>query len=242
MMAHRDFLPAAQRARQFPSPHLPAVGVRAGHSHSAKTPSSRPEPSVARRSGGTSLVVASTRKVPRRRRPLGSSARDDGIFVHMRIPGVGGVRAFSIRCQGDGYVHAPVVRTRTHDETVDDRVDEGPGVDSSHRARPASLLGNLESLIRCSGFPDNFSGFPVSIPCCVVKRTAEEIGQSVEPVGESTSQCPVTQFDDSCLFRSPPCPAEGARRGPPGRKPRHPTAKPVGPTAKQGFCVRGATH
>src|SRR5687767_15703633 len=52
--------------------------ARAGLSHMTKIPSSRPEPSVARRSGGTCFIAASTKQVPRLRRPSGGFARDDG--------------------------------------------------------------------------------------------------------------------------------------------------------------------
>jgi len=214
-MAHRDFVSAA------------------GHSHLATIPSSRPEPSVARRSGGTSLVVASARKVPRLRRQWrcnsaesGGSARDDGIFVHMRIPW--GERRPRLFHQMPGK------------RVLIELTKELASIVSARGRFPCS--GNLKSLIGCSRFPVNFSGFPVSIPCSVVARTAEEVGQSLELVGRSASQYPVVQPGDSLLFRSPACPVEHARRDPPGRKPRRPTAKPVGPTAKERFCVRGSTH
>src|SRR5262249_17754741 len=45
--------------------------------------SSRPKPSAARRSGGTFLDGASTRKVPRLRRPVGGFPRDDGYGIAM---------------------------------------------------------------------------------------------------------------------------------------------------------------
>ena len=45
---------------------------------SSPTPSSRPEPPEGRRSGGTYFVAASAKQVPRRRRPSGGFARDDG--------------------------------------------------------------------------------------------------------------------------------------------------------------------
>src|SRR6266851_3977334 len=53
----------------------------------AKLPSSRPEPSTARRSGGTySSCSADKKEVPRLRGPLGRFARDDGISDHMGLP------------------------------------------------------------------------------------------------------------------------------------------------------------
>jgi hypothetical protein len=53
------------------------AAASAGRSHMTKNPSSRPEPSIARRSGGTFLAEGSSRKVPRLRRPTGGFARDD---------------------------------------------------------------------------------------------------------------------------------------------------------------------
>ncbi len=40
----------------------------------------------ARRSGGTCFVAASTKQVPRLRRPSGDFARDDGKSGYMRLP------------------------------------------------------------------------------------------------------------------------------------------------------------
>ena len=60
--------------RQTPRPAGRAIA------YAQKLPSSRPEPSAARRSGGTFLLPRQQEEVPRLRRPLGGFARDDGSF------------------------------------------------------------------------------------------------------------------------------------------------------------------
>src|SRR5689334_15266903 len=86
--------------------------------------SSRPEPRVARRSGGTSFVDASSKKVPRLRRPSGGFARDDGNGLRRRgqslLLGEGAVNFIAqqvgqLDAQGLGLAAEEIARARQVD-------------------------------------------------------------------------------------------------------------------------------